>query len=321
MSDQKTSIDELTDKAELLEYEGRISQALEAWRMALQHYTTPYLLFRFGSLAMECAQWEDAERALLNAVDLAPSFPAPYTGLGILYKEQGNFRSAEAWLKKGLALEESAPTYTALGVAQRRLGASSAAIQSFKRAIEIEPEYEEAYFNLGIMFPEERSAEAIASFSKALELDPAYQEAHRELGWALRRLARYDEAEWHLKRAVELDNSDGWAHTYLGNLQWARGETQSAERAFKSAVEVWPDDSMTHSHLAYFYECLDRNDEAKFFYENALQLDPDDIESHLRFGRLLAKLGEAARAKMHLERVLALEPENEEARAALTALG
>lgn len=309
------SLDELTDRAEALEDTGSTTEALEAWRKALEHYTTPYLLYRFGRLAGQMMQLREAERTLLSAIGLAPGFPAPYTALGILYLERGDYESAEALLKRGLEVEESAQAYTLLGVSQRRRGMMTRARDSFCKAIKVDRDYEEAYYNLGIT--QQRTAQAVALLRRSLDLDPEYQAAHRELGWALRQLEDFAQAEDHLRKAIELDDSDGWAYVYLGNLMWAKRDFAAAEELFKKAGDVWPDDSLTHWCLAIFYEYQGRAKEADFFYEKALELDPDDAETNLRFGLFLKQLGQNAKARAHVERALNSEPENEYARSVL----
>ena len=186
MSDAKLLIDELTDKAEMLEESGALSEALEAWREALRHHATPYLLYRLGSLALQCGEWSEAEESLLSTVEIARDFAAPHVRLGILYIERGHYEKAQAFLKKALQLEESAATYTLRAVAERRLGMPGEAIDSLHKAIEIDRGYEEAHYNLAVILAAEMPQKAIELLDTALELDQQYEEAHRELGWILR---------------------------------------------------------------------------------------------------------------------------------------
>jgi tetratricopeptide (TPR) repeat protein len=197
-----------------------------------------------------------------------------------------------------------------------------AARESFSRAIELNPSYEEAYYNLGLAFREKDLPAAIRSYEKALELDIDYAEAHRELGWALGKLNEFDkaEAQYHIRRAIELDHVDGWAYIYLGNLLWGDLDLSSAEQAFLQAIEVWPADSVPLWCLALFYERTDRTREAESYYEKALQSSADDPQANLRFGLYLKEVGESARAKTYLTRALELDPENYRAASALATL-
>jgi tetratricopeptide (TPR) repeat protein len=180
--------------------------------------------------------WSESEKSLLEAVSIAPDFSAAYLRLGILNMDRGRYESAELLLKTGLEIEETAAMYTLLGVAQRHLGQRSAAMDSLRNAVKIDPVYEEGYYNLGVMLSSDRPREAREMLEMSLKLDPQYQSAHRELGWVLRQLELYDEAECHLRSAIALDESDGWAYIYLGNLQWVRKDIYAAEQSFKMAV-------------------------------------------------------------------------------------
>ncbi len=60
------------------------------------------------------------------------------------------------------------------------------AIACFKTAIELDPKFAEAHYNLGLaMYGKGQVDEAIACYNKAIELDPKYAVAHNNLGVAL----------------------------------------------------------------------------------------------------------------------------------------
>jgi tetratricopeptide (TPR) repeat protein len=320
MSDQKLSLDQLTEKAEKLEEAGSAREALASWREALKHFTTPYLLYRLGRLAMELEEWTEAEGALLQAVNLAPDFPGPYNSLGLLSLERGDYQTAQDYLKRGLAVEESAGTYSLLGTAQRSLGMTKAARWSYGKAVKIDPNYEEAYYNLALTYKSEQPDKALPLLEKAVALDPEYECAHRELGNTLRKLDKYPEAEDHLRRAIDLDDSDGWAYVYLGLLKWTTGHLAASEEAYKKAIETWPDNSLPYWCLAHFYEYQGRNEESESLYKKALEIDPDDAEANLRFGVYLRDIGEYSKAKGYLEHALSFDPNDERVKSALSTL-
>jgi len=65
-----------------------------------------------------------------------------------------------------------------------------------------------------------QAEEAMASWRRAIEIDPDYAEAHNVIGVALARSGRRDEALAHFERAVRLapENPE-----YRDNLQTLRG--------------------------------------------------------------------------------------------------
>jgi tetratricopeptide (TPR) repeat protein len=105
---------------------------------------------------------------------------------------------------------------TLLGSAHIRLGEKEAAKKAFRKVIEIDDTYEEAYFNLGLLLADEgQNEEAEGLLRKAIQLDPDYQVAHGRLGILLQAQGRYSEADSELRRAIELDPADFIARRYL----------------------------------------------------------------------------------------------------------
>src|ERR1051326_331864 len=74
----------------------------------------------------------------------------------------------------------------------------------------------EEYFEEAVTaFGDEKLDEAIESYMKALEIDPKYQDALHGLGMALFNRGRVDEAVATAKKLIEIDPADILAHTSL----------------------------------------------------------------------------------------------------------
>ncbi|HYG08501.1 MAG TPA: tetratricopeptide repeat protein [Pyrinomonadaceae bacterium] len=72
-----------------------------------------------------------------------------------------------------------------LGLSQAALGKQQEAINSFKEAIKIKPDYWEAHYNLGVAYSKlEDYPQAIEAFKKTLELKPDDAQARYNLGLA-----------------------------------------------------------------------------------------------------------------------------------------
>jgi tetratricopeptide (TPR) repeat protein len=314
---------ELVRQSEELERSGDKTQALELLRHAIEREPTLLLFCRYGLLAEDQGEFMVAEEAYLSANHLAPEMPDPYGLLGLLYLKRyahGDLERAHKYFKRLVELQKRPGDYCILGVIQNRLGLTIKARESFNEALQLNPNNDEALYNLGVTYRQEDPEKAITLFRKALEIDPDYQLAHRELGWALNRLEQYIEGEMHLRRAIELDDNDGWAYIYWAQLLWRKNEVSLAEEAYKKAIEIWPDDSLPHWCIAHFYEYQERTAEADFFYEKASQLDPEDPETNLRFGIFLKDIGETKKAKDHLNRALVSDPNDNRVKLALAEL-
>lgn len=318
MNNEDEVIQNLLEKAESFENQGLRTEAIELLRQASTRHQDPIVLTRFGALATDLELWGEAEAALQTASRMEPHFAAPYFYLGLLYQAQSRLDEALGFLRKAVREDPSATNFTVMGVIQTQLDLMEEAKQSFRTAISLDAEYEEAYYNLGTIT--ENNDEAILLLQKAIDVDSNYAAAHRELALRLRITDQFAEAEYHLRRAVELAPSDGWAHIYLGNLLWASGDLTSAEAAFNRALQVWPDRSVPFWCLAYFLERQDRSQEAQKLYQKALEIDPADAEANRRFGIYLKDLGDYKEAKGYLSRALCLNPDDKRAAEALSAI-
>ncbi|MEG5072662.1 tetratricopeptide repeat protein, partial [Microcoleus sp. B3-D2] len=87
------------------------------------------------------------------------------------------------------------------------------ALASYDKALDIKPDYHEAWFNRGIALRNlGRWEEAIASYDKALDIKPDYHEAWFNRGIALRNLGRWEEAIASYNKALDIkpDYHEAW---------------------------------------------------------------------------------------------------------------
>lgn len=141
-----------------------------------------------------------------------------YYNLGACLLEQKRWPEAEEYFRQSLALNpNSAGAHNNLGNVlartapllpdqPRQVERNAAALAEFQRAVELEPQYAEAYSNAAIVLLRlGRADDAVAACRRALQLIPLYPEAHTNCASALVRLGRVDEAIAHLQRALEID--------------------------------------------------------------------------------------------------------------------
>ena len=103
-----------------------------------------------------------------------------------------------------------------MGDAHDRLGEKEAAKEAFRKAIELDDSYAEAYLNLGLLLADDgQNEEAERLLRTATRLNPNSHKAHGRLGILLQELGRYSEAEAELRRAIEIDPTDAIASSYL----------------------------------------------------------------------------------------------------------
>ena len=89
----------------------------------------------------------------------------------------------------------------------------------------------EEYFEQAVnAFGDDKLDEAIENYRKALEIDPNYQDALHGVGMALFNSGSVDEAIATAKKLIEIDNDDILAHTSLSMFYQAQGRIEEAEK-------------------------------------------------------------------------------------------
>ncbi|MDE5110924.1 MAG: tetratricopeptide repeat protein, partial [Trichodesmium sp. St7_bin2_1] len=145
------------------------------------------------------------------------------------------------------------------------------AIQAYRRAIELNPDFTWSYINLGNALWEIGNwQEAIDPYSRALELEPV-PEAYQKLGDALKKRAELDLEEsikWY-KKAIENSPDD--------------------EQLYHKALEVNPEDHTLYLKLGNTLAKKGKTHGAIVFYQLGLQINPDDAEIEEQLEKILPK--------------------------------
>ena len=93
-----------------------------------------------------------------------------------------------------------------LGCLLAEKGQFEKAIPYFEKALEVSPNFDVTYFNLGVTFCLQRQFDkAIPYFEKALKINPNNAVMHCTLGTVLAKREQFDKAILHFKKALEIN--------------------------------------------------------------------------------------------------------------------
>jgi Flp pilus assembly protein TadD len=159
---------ELFDEAIRLEDEGQKELALGVYRQLAEASPSRNVFLRLGGITKELGLLDDAEGAFRRALEIDARSALALTQLGILAIDGWNYELAESYLKRACEIKEDPARLTLLGVALRNTGKAVEAEQAYRRAIIIDPKYEEAYYNLGVLLGDKRPTEAEALLRRAI---------------------------------------------------------------------------------------------------------------------------------------------------------
>jgi len=134
--------------------------------------------------------------------------------------------------------------------------------------------------------------DAETAFKKAIELDPNYGEAYANLGALYAKFKEYDRAIELYQKCIQIKPSYAGAYTNLGNALNKTGRHEEAVYFHKTAISL-DDTSANHfSNCASAYKNLGRFNKAKEYYTKALQLDPEHINAHFDLATVLLQTKE-----------------------------
>jgi tetratricopeptide (TPR) repeat protein len=211
---------------------------------------------------------------------------------GNQYFAQKQFSLAENEYRQAIQINpDFADAYYRLGLVQIQQEYPAAATQSLARAVALAPRNLDARLHLGdLLVSSTQYAEARQQAEAVLQQDGKNAGAHRLLGQVALHQMQYIPAENELKQAISLDPRDPQTYEVLGLAQLLDAEYGAAEKSFQTAIDIKPDDPQTYINLVNFYKG-----------QNA----PDRAEQVLRQG--IAKLPKAAElpvalAGLYLER-------------------
>lgn len=195
---------------------------------------------------------------------------------------------------------DPAVLYALLGKTQLLSGAVEDATASFQRALGERPTAE-ALGGLGaIHFLRGEPGRAITRLREALELDPSDPDLWFNLGNALSRTERFEEAEDAYRRSLALDPRAASTHVNLGVMLLRRLDVAEARRHLEAAFRLDPTLPTPHLHLARIHAASYRYDDALRHYRDYAELSPDANEAariQEVIGDLQARRDEAAAAR------------------------
>jgi tetratricopeptide (TPR) repeat protein len=205
---------------------------------------------------------------------------------GLGYLSRDDCSNALPYFRKAVEADPNyAEAWAQSGFCNGLLGHHDEALKASKQALRLKPDSPEAYINVGsaytFMGQYKESADA---FRQAVRLDPNNPDAYYSLGTSLGKLGKTEEEVQAYKRAINLkpDHAAAYERLALGYLKL--GRFQESIDAFKQRVLLKPDDASAYDYMGQAFEKMKKFDEAIDAYRHAIQLKPD-------FGRAYYNLG------------------------------
>ena len=233
---------------------GNPSEALRLLRLTERYYPNKaWLQIFIGRIHLDLAKLKLAEKAFRKAIKKHPSADA-YIFLGSTLSRQGRFREAKS---------------------------------CYQAALRLEPNNEEAHYNLGVRYREGKQyKKAERHLRQAIEIDYKYALAYAELGTVLLDKGLFPQARSTLMKSIKFAPKNYWARLYLANANWHLRRLKEAENQYRAAIKIAPSEALPNSCLGDFLSC-EQKANAEYYLKNAIAIDPGDEHALYNMGKHL----------------------------------
>lgn len=251
------------------------------------------------------------------ARNVAASSPAVAGTLAFQLDEFRKRTSSDQGMKQEASLSsEQQETLTALGYIAATPGARSKdPLQGPDPKTKIQ--FSNLLHEAMIAVEDGRFAESVPMFQKVLADSPSISVAQMQLGTALARLRRYQEALVPLRKSVELMPDSVPAHYELALALYETGAWQESAPHFEFVAKKNPKMADAQYSLASVYARTKRVPEAVDLLRNVLAQNPQHFRANLLLGRILTLQDQPQAALPYLEAATQAEADSSEAYAFL----
>ena len=185
----------------------------------------------------------------------------------------------------------------------------AAAIAEYEAAQRTTADMPASRLNLAVLYTDLGDAErAEQSYRRAIEMDPDFLPARVNLSQLYNALGRRADAERVLRGAIERAPAEGELHYSLGLLLAERNRLDEATTALARAAELLPERARVHYNLGLALQHQQRDERAGSALERAGQLDPLDPSIARALAIFYAQRQQWRRALPHARRLVELAP-------------
>lgn len=209
-----------------------------------------------------------------------------YFRTGAVYLNSGRYEEAVKAYREAVRLNpEFAEAYNNLGVSLTRLKKYEEAIECFHQAIRLKPGLPNPNYNLGNLYNYlGRYEEALKPLRQAISLNPNYREAYRELGDVYLLLGRNEEAIEAYRQALRLNQDDAALLNNLGHALNESGRYEEAASVLRQSIRLSPTSSTAYNNLGVSYLGMGRYQQAMEVLKRAIDLQPGGALAYFNLG-------------------------------------
>jgi tetratricopeptide (TPR) repeat protein len=245
----------------------------------------------FGALWVKQRHWQRAISAYQQALKYDVNHAEAHRSLAGIYAQLGQRHEEIAYRYRAVILNPNWATPSnqlTLGNALIQMAKTEQAIDCYQRAINLCPNFYEAYYNLAVAELSQQNWQAAKdAFQQALNLNPDHAESHYGLGKIAEQTEQLKTAATHYWKAIQINPEFAIAYFNLGEILLKLRYWDKALPICYKAAQLNPQLSWAYHNLGYALLKQQRWQAAFAALYRAIKLNPDFPWTYYHLGQVL----------------------------------
>lgn len=168
----------------------------------------------------------------------------------------------------------------------------------------------EAFHKTALTYAKNKNyTEAVNNWIKAISVNSQDPDYYFNLGIAFFELRNFKESIENLKKTLAICPIYYKSHLILGTLYLKMREFENAERHLIESIDFCPDHALAYLNLGAVYSILRRYDEGIRMFLKTLELSPNELRAYFGLGKIFSIKGDVNKANQYFKKVIDLDPQ------------
>jgi tetratricopeptide (TPR) repeat protein len=199
--------------------------------------------------------------------------------------------------------------YLNSGESYFKTGKYQEAVIQFRSALEIDPRFAAAHYQLGRTYLALRNpGSAYVELTESVTVDPSNSDAQLEFAELLIGRKQFDQAQSVAQKVLDAQPGSVRAHTILGEKHIFTRDFPKAIQEFQKVVALAPQRVENYAALGGAYSAAGRFSEAEDAYRKATETNPKSAQAHMSLSQFYFSQGGLAKAETEMQIACKLDP-------------
>jgi len=195
------------------------------------------------------------------------------------------------------------------GISLMKQGNPLGAVVFFNNALEKDPNYVEARYQLGLAYQKSGKLEkAEKEFQKVKLQDPANSQVLLDLAGLFLSLREVDKAESEIDQYLKNNPKNSLSREYQGRILVVRGDLPGAEEAFREAIDLDKNNISPCLYLTQLYIKLNWKDQTRSLLNSMVKIFPNDKRVYFLVATFETRQGNKKEALEAYRHILTIDP-------------